>query len=143
MARQEIQPIYCWKIKYEGLSIYLASSDKGALRIGMSLKDAGGATDSFQHLFSGRDLIVDEAKNLPIIEAVRAALEGRLGTTGGSVSLDINGTPFQLLVWKTLLKIPYGETRTYGQVANMVDRPRGARAVGQAVGANPLPLFFP
>lgn len=143
MARQKIQPITCWKIQYEGLSIYLASSEKGALRIGMSLKETGEATDYFQQLFPGRELIVDEAKNQPLIEAVRAALEGRHGTTEGSLSLDIKGTPFQLQVWKTLLEIPYGETRTYGQVAKMVDRPRGARAVGQAVGANPLPLFFP
>ena len=58
--------------------------------------------------------------------------------------LDLSrGTPFQQRVWQALLEIPYGETRTYGQVAEQVGMPRAARAVGQAVGRNPLPIIVP
>jgi O-6-methylguanine DNA methyltransferase len=57
--------------------------------------------------------------------------------------LDIHGTPFQQAVWKALLEIPYGETRSYAQVAAAVGRPRAARAVGMANGANPLPIVIP
>jgi methylated-DNA-[protein]-cysteine S-methyltransferase len=58
--------------------------------------------------------------------------------------LDIPGsTSFQRDVWETLLRIPRGETRSYTWVAEQVGRPRAVRAVGQAVGANPIPLIVP
>ena len=53
------------------------------------------------------------------------------------------GTPFERQVWRALLQVPYGETRTYAWLARQIGRPRAARAVGQALGKNPLPLFFP
>jgi len=53
------------------------------------------------------------------------------------------GTPFQHRVWLELAAIPYGETVSYGEIARRVGRPGAARAVGQAVGANPLPLILP
>lgn len=59
------------------------------------------------------------------------------------VPLDPAGTPFQQAVWAALRRIPYGETRSYLQVAREVGRPRGPRAVGQAVGSNPLGIVVP
>ncbi|MBI5378816.1 MAG: methylated-DNA--[protein]-cysteine S-methyltransferase [Nitrospirae bacterium] len=53
------------------------------------------------------------------------------------------GTPFQQAVWKALLRIPCGETRSYGEVARMVGRPSAARAVGQACNRNPLGIVVP
>ncbi|MGH7888970.1 MAG: methylated-DNA--[protein]-cysteine S-methyltransferase, partial [Thermodesulfobacteriota bacterium] len=58
--------------------------------------------------------------------------------------LDLSsGTPFQISVWGELLKIPYGTVTTYGEIAKRVGNPDGARAVGNAVGANPLPIIVP
>jgi methylated-DNA-[protein]-cysteine S-methyltransferase len=57
--------------------------------------------------------------------------------------IDPQGTPFQKRVWETTRKIPYGETRSYLWVAREMKRPRAARAVGQALGANPVPLIVP
>jgi epoxyqueuosine reductase len=57
--------------------------------------------------------------------------------------LDLRGTPFQRDVWETLLHIPYGETETYGEVAQAIGRPGAARAVGRAVGANPIAVIVP
>lgn len=53
------------------------------------------------------------------------------------------GTDMQRQVWETLLRIPYGETWSYGQVAAAIGRPRAARPVGQAVGANPISIIVP
>lgn len=53
------------------------------------------------------------------------------------------GTPFQLAVWRALREIPYGQTRSYTQIANVVGRPSAIRAVGAANGANPLPIVVP
>jgi O-6-methylguanine DNA methyltransferase len=61
-----------------------------------------------------------------------------------SIPIDLShGAPFRQAVWEALRTIPYGETRTYGEVAKMVGNPRAARAVGQACGENPLPIFVP
>ena len=55
----------------------------------------------------------------------------------------IGGTPFQKQVWNSVSKIPYGETRTYGEIAKSLGRPKASRAVGAANGANPLPIVVP
>ncbi len=60
-----------------------------------------------------------------------------------TVPLDIQGTEFQRRVWEFLLNIPYGETRSYGQVASALGRPKASRAVGQAVGTNPVSIIVP
>ena len=60
-----------------------------------------------------------------------------------TVPLDLEGTPFQLQVWKALLRIPYGETRSYGEIARAVGRPRAARAVGMANHSNPIAIIVP
>jgi O-6-methylguanine DNA methyltransferase len=59
------------------------------------------------------------------------------------IPLDLRGTPFQLQVWDLLLGIPWGETRTYGQAAEALGRPKAARAVGRAVGTNPVSIVVP
>lgn len=53
------------------------------------------------------------------------------------------GTPFQHSVWNSLLAIPYGETRSYGEIARSVGNPRACRAVGMANNRNPIPIFIP
>lgn len=57
--------------------------------------------------------------------------------------VDIQGTAFQRQVWEALRAIPYGETRTYGQIAEAIGKPSAARAVGHACGANPVALVIP
>jgi O6-methylguanine-DNA--protein-cysteine methyltransferase len=52
-------------------------------------------------------------------------------------------TPFQRAVWKAAASIPYGETRSYAWIAKRIGRPKAARAVGQAMGANPVPILIP
>jgi methylated-DNA-[protein]-cysteine S-methyltransferase len=57
--------------------------------------------------------------------------------------LDFRGTSFQKKVWLQLTKIPYGETRSYAEIARAVGHPKAFRAVGSANGANPIPLIAP
>lgn len=63
--------------------------------------------------------------------------------TAFTVPLDLAGTPFQLGVWSQLRSIPYGEVRSYGDVARAIGRPEAVRAVGAANGANPVPIVVP
>lgn len=57
--------------------------------------------------------------------------------------LDFHGTEFQKAVWAGLLEIPYGETRSYGQLAQRLKRPKASRAVGAANGKNPISIITP
>jgi len=74
-------------------------------------------------------------------EELRAYFAGRLRVF--SVPLDMEGTEFQLGVWNHLTRIPYGETRSYAQVAEAIGRPKAVRAVGAANGSNPVAIIVP
>jgi len=59
------------------------------------------------------------------------------------IRLHLKGTPFQLKVWEILLKIPMGQASSYGQIAQAIDKPAASRAVGTAVGDNPVAFLIP
>ncbi|HET8674090.1 MAG TPA: methylated-DNA--[protein]-cysteine S-methyltransferase [Thermoleophilaceae bacterium] len=59
------------------------------------------------------------------------------------IELDLRGSTFQRAVWDALLEIPYGETRSYGEIAKRIGRPDRARAVGSANGSNPVSIVVP
>jgi len=76
-----------------------------------------------------------------VADELLAYLAGRLKQF--TVPLDLRGTPFQLEVWRAVQAIPFGEVRTYAQVATAIGRPSACRAVGAANGANPTPILIP
>tara|TARA_R110000824_G_scaffold118960_14_gene272102 strand:- start:221278 stop:221802 length:525 start_codon:yes stop_codon:yes gene_type:complete len=59
------------------------------------------------------------------------------------LTLAPSGTAFQLSVWQQLIKIPFGVTKSYGDIAHAIDNPKGVRAVGLANGKNPIPIIVP
>jgi methylated-DNA-[protein]-cysteine S-methyltransferase len=88
--------------------------------------------------------LVDAADH-PILEGTARQLgEYFAGTrTVFDIPLDFRGPEFQRSVWLALLTIPFGETRTYGQIAQAVGRPTASRAVGAANGRNPISIIAP
>jgi len=60
-----------------------------------------------------------------------------------TLALDFDGTPFQKEVWAALLTIPFGETRTYSDIAHAIGKPKAVRAVGAANGRNPISIIAP
>ncbi len=83
----------------------------------------------------------DGLYNFEVKEQLDAYFAGQLHQF--RIPLDLRGTPFQRQVWDILRIIPWGETRSYGQIAKELARPRAARAVGQAVGTNPVSIVVP
>lgn len=83
----------------------------------------------------------DDAALGSVLDALVAYLDG----TGPhpALPLDLKATAFQWQVWQALMKIPYGETRTYKQVAETIGKPKAVRAVGRACGLNPVSLTIP
>jgi methylated-DNA-[protein]-cysteine S-methyltransferase len=75
------------------------------------------------------------------VDQLGAYFAGEL--TDFDIELDLAGTEFQRRVWKALLTIPYGETRSYGEIAEQIGAPGAARAVGLANGHNPIAIIVP
>jgi methylated-DNA-[protein]-cysteine S-methyltransferase len=87
---------------------------------------------------------VQDAKVDPLPAAARQLKEYFSGKRHEfELPLRMNGTEFQQSVWHELLKIPFGETRTYGQLAKRLGNPNGSRAVGLANGRNPIAVIVP
>lgn len=89
----------------------------------------------------GARIVPDDQQNEGALSEIHAYLRGRLREF--SVPIDLRGTEFQCDVWRAIAAIPYGQTISYGEIANLIQRPRATRAVGQATGANPVPIMIP
>ncbi len=76
-----------------------------------------------------------------VVDQLAAYFAGEL--TDFDIAFDLRGTDFQRRVWEALLTIPYGETRSYGQIALQIGAPGSARAVGLANGHNPIAIVVP
>jgi methylated-DNA-[protein]-cysteine S-methyltransferase len=88
-----------------------------------------------------RDWTEDKAPFKEVMRQLQAYFEGKLKEF--DLPLVLDGTEFQLLVWRNLQKIPYGETVSYGQLAKRIGKPEASRAVGLANGSNPIPIIIP
>jgi O-6-methylguanine DNA methyltransferase len=85
--------------------------------------------------------IVEDGGNRDVSEELDAYFRGQLREF--KCDLDLKGTSFQKKVWEALRGIPYGQTRSYGEIARTVGNPKAVRAVGSANGANPVPIIVP
>lgn len=141
MAGTTVPEIYCWKIHIEDLIIYLASTKKGAARIGLSMERQCDCIDFFKGIYPNSTLLENHRLNRPLIQNIEAVFHNNPAKK--PVDFDFRCTRFQWLVYKAVSRIPFGETRSYGEVASMIGNPKSAQAVGQALGKNPLPLIFP
>lgn len=83
--------------------------------------------------------------NAPVLEQAKKELTEYFAGTRKTFSVPLNprGTDFQRAVWAALREIPYGETRSYGQIAAQVGNPKAGRAVGMANNRNPIAIIVP
>jgi methylated-DNA-[protein]-cysteine S-methyltransferase len=121
--------------------MHIASTGAGVCKVALPSENAAEFMTWLKRALPGATLIESEEANAAAIDELQAYLQGRL--TEFSSPLDMHGTDFQRAVWQAVAAIPYGETRSYGEIARSVDRPLACRAVGAANGANPLPPFVP
>lgn len=119
-----------------GLWLFVAAAD-GALR-------RAAFSSSETALPTGFDPAARRDRDPVLAQARRELAEYRRGRRRRfEVPFELEGTRFQCEVWEALFRIPWGETRTYGEIARAVGRPGAARAVGAAAGRNPLPVIVP
>ncbi len=90
------------------------------------------------------EIDAEDGRHPVLVETERQLNEYFEGTRKTfALTLDVEGTDFQRQVWDALLTIPFGETRSYGEIARQIGRPRAVRAVGAANGRNPISIVTP
>ncbi len=125
--------------------LVIAQSQIGICWVGFMVRPANGAYkgDGFVRMKSflkKAEFVRDDKAIKPVAEQIMTAWrKDKLR----DVPLDIRGTDFQKDVWEALLQIPRGKVISYGAIANDIGRPKAQRAVGTAVGENPISLIIP
>ena len=133
--------LVCRKIDTSLGGLQAAVTEKGLCRILFSGEDADRWNLWFDRHF-GR---IPENGQHPLIDELESQLTEYLSGKSRvfSIPLDLRGTEFQTTIWTRLLEIPYGATVTYGDLAFEMGISGGSRAIGGAVGSNPVPILVP
>lgn len=130
------EKLYASTVGWEGWVFHVVSSPSGLRFVDLHQTPYG----DLERKLNAR-IVPDDQRNDAVLKEIHAYLRGELRTF--TVALDLRGTTFQQAVWHEIEKIPYGETTTYGALAAVVGHPQATRAVGQATGANPVPIVIP
>lgn len=118
---------YFCKYQFENISLYLVSTETHLINIQFTQPQK--ALLQTTELLSMATIQLDEY------------FQGK--RTVFSLPFKLTGTPFQLAVWKELQNIPYGQTTSYKEIAQKINKPKAYRAVGMANNKNPLPIIIP
>jgi methylated-DNA-[protein]-cysteine S-methyltransferase len=119
--------------------VFVASTEKGVCMVDF-LKSEKVFLKRLKERFPGM-IIRGDQKNRNVLSQLKKYLKGELQCF--DCQLDFKGTPFQRKVWSALAKIPYGQTRSYKEIAEAIGHPKAFRAVGNANGKNFIPLIIP
>lgn len=141
MTTNNTAPIYWSILSYENWKIYIAAIEEGLCFVGsqnQSFEEL--ATRVYSHFPAG-DLIRDDEKLKQYADELVRYLQGQINKF--TIPIFYRGTPFQEAVWKVLCDIPYGQTRSYSDIAHQIQKPAAVRAVGTAIGTNPILISVP
>ncbi|MEM8833085.1 MAG: MGMT family protein, partial [Pseudomonadota bacterium] len=125
--------------------VVIAQSSCGLCWLGFMIEEKDGAYkgDGFTRMkehFPNSNFTRDDSCTKDMMSTIMQAWDQ---DTLDELKLDLRGTEFQRSVWKALLNIPKGHVISYGDVANDIGKPKASRAVGTAVGENPVSLIVP
>ncbi len=136
------KPTLYWSLlKYKDWDFYLACTQKGLVFVGSQNKPFEELFEWAKKRFPGSLFVEDDEKLEPYVVEITQYLEGKRKTF--TVPFEYVGTQFQLAVWQALCEIPYGQTKSYSDIANDLNKPAAVRAVGAAIGANPVLITVP
>ena len=130
------EKLYASTVSWEGWTFRILSSAAGLRWIELN-------PTSFEELGDRlrARILPDDQPNAAAVDELHEYLRGERREF--SIALDVRGTLFQRRVWDALAKIPYGQTAAYAEIAERIGNAKAFRAVGQAVGANPIPIVVP
>lgn len=132
---------YYGKINARDLSLYIAVTDKGLCFVGSQNEGLDEMKDWFAKKRSEAKLVEDWDKVAAYEKELVEYFNGERESF--DLPIDFIGTNFQEAIWTELQHIPFGETKTYTDIAENIGRPNAVRAVGTAIGANPVMIVVP
>ncbi|MFK2825391.1 methylated-DNA--[protein]-cysteine S-methyltransferase [Bacillus sp. B190/17] len=121
--------------------LYAAQTKKGLCYVGSPGQSYEEFEASIRKRFPQAFLVKSEETLKIYTDELREYFEGTRQSF--SFPIDIKGTPFQEEIWKALKQIPYGNTYSYSDIAERIQKPKAVRAVGTAIGANPVLITIP
>lgn len=137
-----LSPTLYWSILHmEGLSLHLAAIKDGLCFVGSHGQPFAELANWAAARYPQHELIRDDEPLLPYAAELSACLRGKQARFTQPIAC--RGTPFQESVWQALCGIPYGQTRSYSDIAQAIGKPAAVRAVGAAIGANPALIAIP
>lgn len=136
-----IRTLYWGCLSCNGIKLHLTVSEKGLCYVLWPNKDFKTLEEWAAKHFPKSPLVCDQKKIEPYKAQIEEYFKGQRRVF--DIPLVLKGTDFQVSVWKALLNIPYGTTKTYSQIAAEIGRPKATRAVGGAIGANPVSIVVP
>lgn len=137
----QVTKVYCTSFDSRIGRIYIASTNKGVCKISVPNENRKDFLSWVKQHFSLDDVVDNRSNNQEAIDQLNRYFNGKL--VKFTCSIDLIGTPFQIRVWKELLKINYGTTVTYKHLAKRLNVPSAYQAVGRANAANPVPIIVP
>jgi len=141
MKQNSYMKVYWSKLSQEDWSIYLAATEQGLCYVGSQNKDFEELSKWVAKHYKEYQLMENNEILRPYSVELSEYLQGQRQHFSLPVALE--GTSFQKEVWDALCAIPYGKTCSYSDIANHIQRPAAVRAVGTAIGANPLLITVP
>ncbi|MBP1995127.1 methylated-DNA--[protein]-cysteine S-methyltransferase [Paenibacillus eucommiae] len=141
MEKKTKLPIYWTLLTYEAWTMHIAATSEGLCYVGSQNQPFEELAVWANARFPGSPLTRDDKKLQPYANELIEYLQGTRKSF--TMSFDFHGTPFQLAVWNALCCIPYGETKSYSDIAGQIQKPAAVRAVGAAIGANPVLITVP
>ena len=118
----------------------IATTERGICHLSFVQTSEGDAIDQLVLDWKQASMIEDHKSTVPLIEPI---FDLRYNHRGKPLNVHLRGTNFQLKVWEALLQIPAGEVTTYAGIASRIGNPSATRAVGTAVGHNPIAVLIP
>lgn len=127
-----------------GHSIYMLASDKGLMYLSSDEQNELEFFTAIKKLFhiDANQMVYHEQNLMPYIKQLKRFEQGK-PPEQHKLSYDLRGTAFQKQVWQALLTIPFAETTYYGAIAQHIGNTKAVRAVGGAIGANPILILIP
>lgn len=141
MINKPSSPIFWTLFTHEDWNLHIAATSKGLVFVGSPNQTFAELSTWSIARFPDRTLMRNELELHPYIVEFREYLQGTRKVF--TMPADFQGTPFQIAVWDVLCDIPFGQTRSYSEIAKQIQKPNSARAVGAAIGANPLLITVP
>ncbi|MFS0725995.1 methylated-DNA--[protein]-cysteine S-methyltransferase [Paenibacillus sp. 1P07SE] len=141
MTSEHEKVIYWELLELEGWRLYIAAVAEGLCFVGSQDGPYEELADWAAARMPDYELVRDGERIRPLLAELAQYLSGERQQLDHPVTY--RGTPFQEQVWQALCTIPYGETRTYSDIALQIGRPSAVRAVGAAIGANPAMIYVP